>query len=67
MQLLVNKRNVQFEARCLTVRQLLEKMKYTFPMIFVRVNGEIVPKDRYTEHVIVDGDHVDVFHLMSGG
>ncbi|MBN2431610.1 MAG: sulfur carrier protein ThiS [Acidobacteria bacterium] len=63
----MNKRNVQFEATSLTVRQLLDKMRYTFPMIFVRVNGEIVQKDRYAEQVVYDGDHVDVFHLMSGG
>jgi thiamine biosynthesis protein ThiS len=67
MQLSVNRREVQFEATSLTVRQLLDRMRYTFPMIFVRVNGEIVEKDSYTEHVVHDGDEVDVFHLMSGG
>jgi thiamine biosynthesis protein ThiS len=36
-------------------------------MIFVRVNGEIIEKDCYTEHLVHDGDKVDVFHLMSGG
>jgi len=42
-------------------------MKFTFPMIFVRVNGEVIRKDQYDSFVIRDGDRVDAIHLMGGG
>lgn len=51
----------------LTVQLLLDKMKFTFPLIIVDINGKVVPKGAYTCTVIEDGDDIKVIHLICGG
>ncbi|HLP47225.1 MAG TPA: sulfur carrier protein ThiS [Candidatus Kapabacteria bacterium] len=51
----------------MTVRALLTKMGYTYPLITVTVNGELVPRENYEEHPVPDGAKVTVFHLAHGG
>jgi thiamine biosynthesis protein ThiS len=67
MRLILNNRETDLAAAQLTVRQLLQEMKYTFPMIFVRINGRVVPKKDYDAVQVRDGDRVDAIHLMGGG
>jgi len=67
MRLVINNRDTELTGDQLTVRQMLQQMKYTFPLIFVRVNGEVIQKDRYDSFVIRAGDRVDAIHLMGGG
>jgi sulfur carrier protein len=33
----------------------------------VEVNGEIVPRSRYTEHELKAGDRVEIVHAVGGG
>ena len=51
----------------LTVSALLERFRYTFPHIIVKVNGEVILRERYPSHVISDGADVWVVHLIAGG
>jgi len=51
----------------MTVRDVLEKMKYTFHLITVTVNGELVQKVDYDTHLVPDNANVSVFHLAHGG
>ena len=51
----------------MTVNSLLEILKFTFPMIVVSVNGEIVPRSEYGTTAIEDNDQVRVIHLVAGG
>ncbi|MCX7682189.1 MAG: sulfur carrier protein ThiS [Anaerolineae bacterium] len=51
----------------MTVSSLLERLKYTFAHIIVRVNGEIVPPEKYATYLIPDGAQVLVIHLIAGG
>ena len=52
MRLVINNRDTDLAGSQLTVRQMLQQMKFTFPMIFVRVNGEVIRKDQYDSFVI---------------
>jgi sulfur carrier protein len=67
MKITVNKKDTMLEAPELTVRQLLQALRYTFPMIYVRINGQVVKKDQWDIRVIREGDMVDAIHLMGGG
>jgi sulfur carrier protein len=67
MKITVNKRETILEAPELTVRQLLKELRFTFPMIYVRVNGQVVKKDQWDSRVVREGDQVDAIHLMGGG
>lgn len=51
----------------LTINQLLQIKKYSFKNLVVKINGELVKRESYTEAKFVDGDKVDVIHMISGG
>jgi thiamine biosynthesis protein ThiS len=51
----------------MSVRDLLQKMRYSYSLITVTVNGELVPKEDYEAHLIPDEADVTVFHLAHGG
>jgi sulfur carrier protein len=51
----------------MTVQDVLDAMKYTFKLIIVKVNGELVKRDRYGSYSVPDNADVEVIHLISGG
>lgn len=51
----------------LSVRELLQICKYSFPLLIVKVNGEFVARSDYDNFKVPDGSTVSVVHLMSGG
>ena len=67
MKIKLNNRQEEIAENQLTVQRLLEVKNFTFKMLIIRVNGNIVKKDQYNETIIHDGDDVMVLHLISGG
>jgi thiamine biosynthesis protein ThiS len=65
--IIINNRDKLEWQESMTVRDLLSKMGYTYSLITVTVNGELVPKENYEEHPVPDGADVTVFHLAHGG
>jgi sulfur carrier protein len=51
----------------LTVSALLERFRYTFPLIVVKIDGEVIPPVEYPTRAIPDGADVRVIHLVAGG
>lgn len=51
----------------LTINQLLQIKKYSFKNLVVKINGEFVKRDSYADAKFVEGDKVDVIHMISGG
>lgn len=64
--IMVNGKDFQWEEG-LTVKILLEKKKYVYPLIVVKVNGKYIPPDEYENTIIKDGDDVKAIHMLSGG
>ena len=62
----VNKEAIDWEEG-MTVDRILEIMKYSFKMIVVKVNGELVVKEHYNTKIIPEGAEVQVLHLIAGG
>lgn len=62
----VNGKDFEWEEG-LTVQKLLEKKRYTYPKIIVKVNDRLIPKEKYESTPIYDGDDVKVIHLLAGG
>lgn len=50
-----------------TVSELISRMRYTHPLIFVKLNGRLVRTDRYESTRLTDRDDVQIIHLMTGG
>ena len=51
----------------LTISELLKIMKYTFPMIVVKVNGQLIKRDQFKLFRVPNNSDVKIIHLMSGG
>lgn len=51
----------------MSVADLLEQMKFKFPMLIVTLGEEHIPKAAYAETPVPDGTEVKVMHLLSGG
>lgn len=50
-----------------TVREYLEQKNYRTDRIAVERNGEIVPKSRYEDTVLQDGDCLEIVSFVGGG
>lgn len=51
----------------LVVRDALTMMNYTFKMLVIKLNGELVKKDDYDSTLIPENADLKVIHLISGG
>ena len=67
MKIVLNNRETELPAEHLTVQGLIHAMNFTFPLIVVKVNGELVKKENYDRVQLRKGDKVDAIHLISGG
>lgn len=68
MKFTLNKKEKELDSFTeITVSQLFKIMKFSFPMIIVKINGNLIKKENYHTTVIKDGDDVSAFHLISGG
>ena len=62
----VNGKDAEYEEGA-TVASLLKKMGFVFPLIIVKINGELISRDAYDRTPVSEGDDVQVIHMMSGG
>ena len=65
-QIKVNENIVEWHDN-LTISELLKIMKYTFPMLVIKVDGQLIKKDQYKTFVVPNNSDVKIIHLMSGG
>ncbi|MFC2117281.1 sulfur carrier protein ThiS [Bacteroidota bacterium] len=67
MKIILNNRTEEFKQDKLSITELLGLKNFTFRLIVVRINGELVKRPQYSDIYIKDGDNVMVLHMMSGG
>ncbi len=51
----------------MTVSELLAYKNYTYKMLVVKINKNIIKKSDYPNAIIRSGDDVIVLHLIAGG
>jgi sulfur carrier protein len=51
----------------MTVGRLLEKLKFSYQMLVLSVNGEIIPREEWEARAVADGDQVRALHMLAGG
>lgn len=66
MQIFINGETLEL-ADTISLSQLLEKQGYAQRRVAVEVNRSIVPKSRHAEHMLEDGDKVEIVHALGGG
>ncbi len=68
MRLLVNGKDTEVEAGA-TLKQLLEQMMESAPLqgIAVAVNDAVVPRDKWEERELREGDRLEIIRAVQGG
>lgn len=66
MSIEVNGKKVDF-VKNETVENLLKRVKYSFPLVVVKINDEVVPRSDFSEVFIPDNSKISVVHMISGG
>ena len=67
MTITLNNRTETFDFEVLTITELLKVKNFTFKFLVIKINGQLIKKDKYTEAKVADGDEVDIIHMISGG
>lgn len=67
MNISLNNRPDSFEGEKLTISEILTLKNYTFKMMVVKINGKLVKKPQYVTQEVVDGDDLQIIHMISGG
>ena len=66
MSLEVNGRTVDWVENE-TVKQLLKRVKYTFPLVVVKINDKVIPRKDFSESIVPDNSKIAVIHMIGGG
>ncbi len=67
MNITLNNRLQSFDSNLLTITEVLKLKNYTFKMMVVKINGVLIKKDQYNIANVIDGDDVQIIHMISGG
>lgn len=67
MKFTLNDREEEMDGEMITVNDMLRMKRFTFRMRIVKINGNLIARDKYDSTYINDGDNVQMIYLMSGG
>ncbi|MBK6346032.1 MAG: sulfur carrier protein ThiS [Bacteroidales bacterium] len=67
MKITLNNREEEFGFPELTITRLMAEKNFTFRMLVVKVNGELVKRHEFDHKIVRDGDDVMILHLITGG
>ena len=67
MKILLNNTKEEFGKEAISVSEMLILKKFSFKMRVIKINGILIPKEKYDFTFIHDGDNVQMIYLMSGG
>ena len=66
IQIIINGQTQQFDST-LNVAQLLERMTLNNKRIAIEYNGQIIPRSKFKEQTLVDGDQLEIVVAVGGG
>ncbi len=49
------------------VKDLLKRLRYTFPLVVVKINDKVIPRSDFSEVIVPDNSKIAVIHMISGG
>lgn len=67
MEINLNNRLEKLPGEFMTIREILQHKKFTFPGLVVKINGKLIRKPEYDTSTVKEGDVVEIIHLISGG
>ena len=66
LEVTINGDNRQF-GRALAVTELLDELALAGKRVAIERNGEIVPRSRYADTRLTNGDHLEIVVAVGGG
>jgi len=66
MSLQVNNKSITY-IQDETVSDLLKRMNFTFPLVVVKINKTLIPRDSYKTTIIPKDAAIQIIHMISGG
>lgn len=66
MSIEVNTRKIDWEENE-TIKQLLKRMTYTFPLVVVKINKKVIPRSDFSKVIVPNNSKIDVIHMICGG
>ncbi len=67
MDITLNNRKESFDSEALSIREILKLKNFTFRMMVIKLNGQLVKKGQYEDTMVKTGDRLEVIHMISGG
>ena len=67
MKLHINGDEKSYESASLTLAALIESLGMKSDRVAVELNRDIVPRDRWSETILNDGDRLEIVHFVGGG
>jgi len=62
----VNGRAVEWEDQ-MTIKRLLEKIKFSHRIFIVKMNNDIIKKELYSTQIVSENAHLSILPLVAGG
>ena len=66
MQIVLNGENVETKESS-SIAELLTQLGISRERIAVELNLDIVPRGKYDEHLLAEGDRIEIVHFVGGG
>ncbi len=67
MQITLNNKIEVFPNETLTIKEILELKKFTYPKLIVKLNDVIIEKEDFDSTFVKEGDNLMILHLLAGG
>ena len=67
MKINLNNNVEVFQSESLTINDILKEKNYSFKLILVKLNNNLINKADFDQTTVKDGDDLKIIHLMSGG
>jgi sulfur carrier protein len=69
MKIVLNNREerIYTNKEALTIDELLVLKNYSFKNLVIKINGELIRRDKRATSTLREGDRVEVIHMISGG
>jgi len=69
MDIILNHRpeSIETPQRSITITELLKIKNFSYKMLIVKINENLIVKDDYSTATVKEGDNVQVIHLITGG
>jgi sulfur carrier protein len=66
MKIVLNGKDFEIEKE-LTIQELLERLSIRPERVAVEVNLQVIKKAKFQEHILKDGDRVEIVNFVGGG